>query len=406
MKTLVINSGSSSIKYCLFDVNSQAEIISGIIDKIGNTDSSHKFTINEKFYTAHKINTPSALLHIPGHKEGLAIIFSCLVSSKVITDSNELFCIGHRVVHGGEKFRHPVIINQQVIKEIRNLEPLAPLHNPANLLGIEESIKTFGAIPQVAVFDTAYHQTIPEHAYRYALPQSWYEKDSVRRYGFHGTSHNYVARQAADYLKKPLQQLNLITLHLGNGASMTAIKDGVSIDTSMGMTPLEGLMMGTRCGDIDPAIPFYAGKTNKLNNSEIEITLNKKSGLQGICGESDMRAVHKLADQGDLNAQLALNMYVYRIKKYLGAYYAILGHVDAIIFTGGVDENDSWIREQCCENLDSLGIGVNKEKNHSVNSKIYDISTDSQSVSTLVIKTNEELEIALQSVNLIKKVNI
>lgn len=401
MKILVINSGSSSIKYCLFDVNSQAEIISGIIDKIGSKDSSHKFTINDEFNTVHKSSSPSALLNIPNHKEGLQIIFSSLVSSKIITDSDELFCIGHRVVHGGEKFRQPVIINQQVINEIRNLEPLAPLQNPANLLGIEESIKAFGAIPQVAVFDTTFHQTIPEHAYRYALPKSWYEKSSVRRYGFHGTSHNYVARQAADYLKKPLQSLNLITLHLGNGASMTAIKNGISIDTSMGMTPLEGLMMGTRCGDIDPAIAFYAANTYKLNNSEIETTLNKQSGFKGICGESDMRSVHKLADRGDLDAQLALNMYVYRIKKYIGAYYAILGHVDAIIFTGGVGENDTWVREHCCENLDALGIGVDKQKNQSVNSRICDISTDSQTVTTLVIKTNEELEIALQAINLV-----
>ena len=405
MKTLVINSGSSSIKYSLFDVNTQAEIISGIIDKIGNIDSSHKFTINETYYTAGKTSTSSTKAQIPGHKQGLEIIFSCLLSSKLITDSSELFCIGHRVVHGGEKFRHPVIINQQVIKEIKNLEPLAPLHNPANLLGIEESVKTFGEIPQVAVFDTAFHQTIPEHVYHYALPKTWYEKNAIRRYGFHGTSHNYVARQAAEQLNRPLQSLNLITLHLGNGASMTAIKKGLSIDTSMGMTPLEGLMMGTRCGDIDPAIAFYAAKSNNLSDNEIQITLNKKSGLKGICGESDMRGVHKLADQGDLNAQLALNMYVYRIKKYLGAYYAILGHVDAIIFTGGIGENDAWIREQCCENLDALGIAVNKEKNTSVNTKICDISSDDQSVSTLVIKTNEELEIALQSVSLIKNVS-
>lgn len=394
MKTLVLNSGSSSIKYCLFEMSEQAVIISGEVEKIGETDSLHQFKMAANSAAVQKI-----IVSIVDHQQGLALIFRSLTESGALQDPATLFCIGHRVVHGGEFFRQPVMIDNNVIEKIRELSVLAPLHNQANLLGIEEAIKQLGSVPQVAIFDTAFHHSLPAYAYHYALPKTWYEKHAVRRYGFHGSSHYYVAKKAADYLDKPLHELNLITLHLGNGASVTAIEQGRSIDTSMGMTPLEGLMMGTRCGDIDPALPFYLSRVIDQSNQEIETLLNKQSGLKGICGENDMRAVHRLADAGDEDAQLALNMYAYRIKKYLGAYYAVLGHVDAIVFTGGIGENDACLRQQCCSNLTVLGIAIDDTKNNTLNGTCCDISTDGQAVAVLVIKTDEELEIALQSVD-------
>lgn len=394
MKTLVLNSGSSSIKYCLFEMSEQAVIISGEVEKIGETDSLHQFKM-----AANSAAVQKNIVSIVDHQQGLALIFRSLTESGALQDPATLFCIGHRVVHGGEFFRQPVMIDNNVIEKIRELSVLAPLHNQANLLGIEEAIKQLGSVPQVAIFDTAFHHSLPAYAYHYALPKTWYEKHAVRRYGFHGSSHYYVAKKAADYLDKPLHELNLITLHLGNGASVTAIEQGRSIDTSMGMTPLEGLMMGTRCGDIDPALPFYLSRVIDQSNQEIETLLNKQSGLKGICGENDMRAVHRLADAGDEDAQLALNMYAYRIKKYLGAYYAVLGHVDAIVFTGGIGENDACLRQQCCSNLTVLGIAIDDTKNNTLNGTCCDISTDGQAVAVLVIKTDEELEIALQSVD-------
>lgn len=394
MKTLVLNCGSSSIKYCLFEMSEQAIIIAGEVEKIGEPNSRHQFQT-----PGNTASIQNNIISIIDHQQGLVLIFRSLTESGALEDPAALFCIGHRVVHGGEFFRQPVIIDSTVIEKIRELSVLAPLHNQANLLGIEEAIKQLDSVPQVAVFDTAFHQSLPAYAYHYAVPKTWYEKHSVRRYGFHGTSHYYVAKKAADYLEKPLSDLNLITLHLGNGASVTAIEQGMSIDTSMGMTPLEGLMMGTRCGDIDPALPFYLSRVIDQSYPEIEKLLNKHSGLKGICGENDMRAVHRLADAGDEDAQLALNMYAYRIKKYLGAYYAILGHVDAIVFTGGIGENDACLRQQCCTNLTALGIVIDNTKNNTLNKTCYDISTDEQAVAVLVIKTDEELEIALQSVD-------
>ncbi|MCW9047664.1 MAG: acetate kinase [Gammaproteobacteria bacterium] len=382
-KVLVINAGSSSIKYSLIEITQKNIIASGSIENIGETkDSSTNFA---------------------DHEQALQYIFSTLKKSALINSENELLCIGHRVVHGGEHFQQPAIINAEVIENIRDTIVLAPLQNPANLLGIELAMKHFNTVTQVAVFDTTFHQTLPAHVYHYAVPKAWYEQHGVRRYGFHGTSHFYVAKKAAQYLCKPLETLNIISLHLGNGASITAIEKGKSVDTSMGMTPLEGLMMGSRCGDIDPALHFYLTNSQKMSLPEIETALNKHSGLKGICGENDMREVHKLADSGDKNAQLALDMYVYRIKKYLGSYFATLGHVDAIIFTGGIGENDAKLREQCCYNLGVLGITVNDSKNNSgksnhTSSGCLEISDNNQAVAVLVIKTNEELEIALQSV--------
>lgn len=394
MKTLVLNSGSSSIKYSLFDMADQHVTVSGLMERIGEATGRHRWQIHLHGRQPSRTEQPAV---IDNHQQGLHMLFNLLGECGALNDVNELFCIGHRVVHGGEQFRQPAIIDEEVIARIKAMIPLAPLHNPANLLGIEHAIAQLPTVPQVAVFDTAFHQTIPPQAFHYAVPAEWYRHYGVRRYGFHGTSHYYVAKRAAKYLGKELAQLNLITLHLGNGASMTAIAKGRSVDTTMGLTPLEGLMMGTRCGDIDPALPFFLARLETLSLAEIETRFNKHSGLKGICGENDMRGVHRLAEQGDESARLALAMYCYRIKKYLGAYYAILGQVDAIVFTGGIGENDAWLREECCANLDALGIRVDSGKNHAGTDECYAINGDDAAVSILVIKTNEELEIATQA---------
>lgn len=390
MKILVLNAGSSSIKYCLFEMTQQTLLMSGLIERIGETTSSHRYTLNQS--AGQQVEKP-----IDNHQQALRELFSTLSDSGALPDTRELSCIGHRVVHGGEQFRQPALIDEQVLQQIEATIPLAPLHNPANLLGIQETMRQMGDIPQVAVFDTAFHHTLPDYAYRYALPAGLYTEHGVRRYGFHGTSHRYVARQAAQYLGKSLDETNLITLHLGNGASVTAIENGQSVDTSMGMTPLEGLMMGTRCGDIDPAIHFYLGRTLNLSNDAIEKLLNKNSGLKGICGENDMRVIHKLAEAGNEAACLALNMYAYRIKKYIGAYFAVLGRVDALVFTGGIGENDAWLREQCCGNLSALGIAIDAGKNQYHPRPCADISTSDSPTAVLVIATHEELEIAIQA---------
>jgi acetate kinase len=305
--------------------------------------------------------------------------------------------VGHRVVHGGENFHRPTVVDDQVIAAIRDTIPLAPLHNPANLGGIEIARRLFPGVPQVAVFDTAYHQTMPATSYRYALPEHLYKEHRVRRYGFHGTSHHYVAKRAASLLGTPATACNLITLHLGNGASATAIREGRSVDTSMGMTPLEGLVMGTRCGDIDPAIHFYLCENVGLDNDALEDLLNRKSGLLGICGVNDMREIHRLAAGGDERAQLAVGIFCHRLKKYLGAYYAELGRVDAVVFTGGIGENDAEIRARTCAGLESLGICLDPDANGAPERGERAISTPESRVKVLVIPTNEELEIARQS---------
>lgn len=398
MKVLVINSGSSSIKYQLFNMHDGAVLASGAVERIGEAQGLHR-------HQQHKGTGITASCYeqcIVDHREGLSCINKRLLESGAVTGLSELFAIGHRVVHGGESFREPVLITETVVEQIRDMIPLAPLHNPANLMGIEVALQQAPDIPQVAVFDTAFHQSIPAYAYRYALPDALYTEQRVRRYGFHGTSHAYVAKQAAVLLGKPLASLKLITLHLGNGASAAAIAQGQSVDTSMGMTPLEGLIMGTRCGDLDPAIHFYLARTTGLDNDEIESLLNKQSGLKGICGANDMREVHRLAEAGDAQARLALDMYCYRIKKYIGAYFAALGGLDAVVFTGGIGENDAWAREHCCTGLEALGIALDTRKNVSARRGAFDIHSETSRVSLLVIPTNEELEIARQAVRCIQ----
>ena len=389
MKILVLNAGSSSIKYSLFAMSNHNNLLSGLIERIGESLALHRYRLLD-----HQTQTNEK--PISNHQQALQEMFSVLKKTGAIKNG-ELACIGHRVVHGGELFKQPALINAQVIQQIASMIPLAPLHNPANLLGIEEALQQMGDIPQVAVFDTAFHQSLPDYAYRYAVPDSLYRELGVRRYGFHGTSHHYVAKQAALYLGKPLTELNLISLHLGNGASVTAIEKGHSVDTSMGITPLEGLMMGTRSGDIDPALHFYLSRSLNMPLDEIENLLNKQSGCKGICGENDMRTIHQMAESGDEAARLALAMYAYRIKKYIGAYFAVLGQIDALVFTGGIGENDVWLRQQCCAGLTALGIGIECNKNLNPARPCGEINADSATVKVLVINTQEELEIAIQA---------
>jgi acetate kinase len=364
----------------------------GAVERIGEAMASHRHRDGSGVET-------STVMHVADHREGLQRIGTVMKETGAVSDLSELSAIGHRVVHGGEAFRQPTRIDEQAIQRIREMIPLAPLHNPANLAGIEVAMQQAPGVPQVAVFDTAFHQSIPAHAYRYALPEELYTQHQVRRFGFHGTSHFYVARQAAALLGEPLQSLNLITLHLGNGASAAAIRQGQSIDTSMGMTPLEGLIMGTRCGDIDPAIHFYLDSVAALDSARLERLLNKDSGMKGVCGENDMRAVHHLADNGDPRAQLALEMYCYRIKKYIGAYSAVLGHVDAVVFTGGIGENDPWVRLQVTREMDNLGLVIDDDKNQQDSTGSFAIHRDGSRVAILVVPTNEELEIALQTLD-------
>jgi acetate kinase len=399
MNILVINCGSSSIKYQIIDIHNSSLLASGLLERIGETESRlrHRWLNTEKTYD-EVVETR----HVPDHRKG----FDWIVDVNTRTSpggERELFGIGHRVVHGGEVFHEPTLINDSVVAAIKKMIPLAPLHNPANLTGIEVTLERRPDVPQVAVFDTAFHQTMPPRAFHYALPQDLYTEHHVRRYGFHGTSHLHVAKKAAGHLEQPLDNLNLITIHLGNGASAAAIKSGKSVDTSMGITPLEGLIMGTRCGDIDPAIHFYLCRATGKTNEELEIMFNKESGLKGICGANDMREIIRLASNGNERSQLAIDMYCYRIKKYIGAYCAVLGRVDALVFTGGIGENAALIRKLCCEGLDNLGIVIDNQKNEVCSGKLSEIQGEKSSIKILVIPTNEELEIARQTYELISR---
>lgn len=399
MKILVLNSGSSSIKYALFKLPEQTLLLSGLIEQIGESSSQHSYhylsDAGEQKATQHLI--------IADHQQGLSYIREILLNSKLLTDFNELFCIGHRVVHGGELFTQPTLLTADVIAQIKAMIPLAPLHNPANLSGIEVAMQLANKVPQVAVFDTAFHQTLPAYAYHYPVPYWLYTELKLRRYGFHGTSHQYLVEQTALVLDKPLSALNLITLHLGNGASACAIANGRSIDTSMGLTPLEGLMMGTRCGDIDPMIYDYLHRVKDWSLEKITQVLNTESGLKGFCGSNDMRLVAELAAQGDSRAKLAREMVAYRIKKYIGAYVAALGRVDALVFSGGIGEHDAELRENCCKNLGVLGINIDNEKNLRPADYGGKIQQADDGVAILVIPTDEALAIALQAVFVVKK---
>ena len=401
MNILVINSGSSSVKYQLVDMPSERVLIIGVAERIGETESRlvHRWRNTGGTWQEMQRDEPLA-----DHREVFRLIGTAMQETGAMPAAG-LAGIGHRVVHGGESFREPAMIDPDVVATIRAMSPLAPLHNPPNLTGIEVCLEQFPELPQVAVFDTAFHQSMPAHAYRYALPEHWYNEHRVRRYGFHGTSHHYVAEQTAAHLQRPLDDLNLITLHLGNGASAAAIRDGQSVDTSMGLTPLEGLMMGTRCGDIDPAILFYMSRETGTSLASLEAALNRNSGLKGICGENDMRTTRGLADDGDARAQLAIGMYCYRIRKYIGAYLAVLGHLDALVFTAGIGENSPEIREQVCSGLEALGITLDTGRNHRQADGVIEIQQTAAPVRVLVVPTNEEIEIARQTVSCIEAIS-
>jgi acetate kinase len=399
VRVLVLNSGSSSIKYQLFDMRGRTLLAGGAAERIGEPGGRLVHGQRDASGVVREEVTNAEFLD---HAVALDTIVGLLDDAAVPEEGSELVGIGHRVVHGGEAFREPCLIDDRVIETIRKLSPLAPLHNPANLLCIEVSLARRPDVPQVAVFDTAFHQSIPPHAYRYAVPEYWYESHGVRRYGFHGTSHAFVAKRAAQALNRPLDALNLIVLHLGNGASVTAIAKGKSMDTSMGLTPLEGLVMGTRSGDLDPGAILYLARQCGMSVDEIDAALNGESGLEGLCGVSDLRDVLQREAAGDPRARLALDVYVYRIRKYIGAYMAVLGHVDAIVFTAGVGENSPDIRERACEGLETLGVELDDSLNRSTSNDARAIHRESAPVAVLVVPTNEELEIAEQTLRCIQ----
>ncbi len=394
MKVLVLNSGSSSIKYQLFQSDHWQVLAAGAVNRIGESQGDFQGrwrdgTGQEQAFTL--------TLPVPHHGAGLELILARLRESGVLAEPGDLVAVGHRVVHGGEAFQHPTRVDEGVLAAMRDMIPLAPLHNPANLEGIAVAIRLFPGVPQIAVFDTAFHQTMPPAAYRYALPEYLYRDHRVRRYGFHGSSHAYVSRRAAALLGKAPADCNLITLHLGNGASATAVRGGRSIDTSMGMTPLEGLVMGTRCGDLDPAIPFYLAENLGMDNPGLDDLLNRRSGLLGLCGVNDMREIHRRIARGDPQALLALEVFCHRLRKYLGAYWIQLGRLDALVFTGGIGENDAEVRGRTCQDLEVLGIRLDAAANRAQDPTERRISRLDSPVAVWVIPTNEELEIARQA---------
>ncbi|WP_298778343.1 acetate kinase [uncultured Fretibacterium sp.] len=389
MKILVINCGSSSLKYQLFDMDHESVLAKGLVERIGIDGSQIKHMKTGLEMLVQQ--TP-----IPNHKVAIQLVLDTLQRGRhgVLTSLDELSAVGHRVVHGGEDFASSVKIDAKVLEAVKRCVPLAPLHNPANIMGIEAVLEVLPNVPQVGVFDTAFHQTMPQHAFMYGVPYGYYEKYKVRRYGFHGTSHYFVSRRAAEMLGQPIEKLKIITCHLGNGSSITAVDGGKSVDTSMGFTPLAGVLMGTRSGDVDPALLPFIAKTEKMGMDEIDMLLNKKSGLLGISGtSSDLRDVEDAALKGDKRAQLAVNMLNYDIKKFVGAYAAAMGGVDVLVFTAGVGENSIPTRAAVCEGLEFLGIKIDPEKN-AVRGKEADISAADSRVRVLVIPTNEELMIA------------
>ena len=393
MNVLVINSGSSSVKYELFVMDADAErsVLAGEVERIGSPEASLWQEVRAEDGATYR---DSRDVRASDHSEALDCVLEALEGAAGATGTGPLQAVGHRVVHGGERFADPVVLDDDAVAAIEQLALLAPLHTGANIAGIQAARTHLPDIPHVAVFDTAFHRTMPAHASIYALPRELCREHGIRRYGFHGTSHAYVAKRAAAFLGRPLDELALITLHLGAGASATAIRGGESIDTSMGMTPLEGLMMGTRCGDVDPAVPMLLARLTERSREDVHRLLNNESGLLGVCGASDMREVHRLAEESDADAALALEMFCYRAKKYVGAYFAALGDADAIVFTAGIGENDAEVRSRVCGGLAALGIEIDEARNREGAEGERRISSDASRVAVLVVPTDEELEIA------------
>ena len=400
MNILVLNCGSSSIKYQLFDMQDSARVLAkGLLERIGITDGilTHKPTGKDNY---------KVVLDIPDHTVGINMVMEALVHPVhgVIQSISEIKAVGHRVAHGGENFKESVLIDNDVKRDIEKCAELAPLHNPAHLKGILSCEKLLPGIPQVAVFDTSFHQTMPDYAFMYAIPYEYYEKYRIRKYGFHGTSHRFVAEKACKMLNMDLHNSKIITCHLGNGASITAIENGKSIDTSMGFTPVDGLIMGTRTGEIDPGVLLYLADKEELSVSGVNNMINKKSGVAGISQlSSDMRDLEIAANEGNPKALLALNMYAYKIKKFIGAYVAALNGLDLLIFTAGVGENDFNARKMICTGMEFLGIKINTEINHGVKGKDLVISTPDSKVKVMVVTTDEEFVIASDTKAIVEK---
>lgn len=395
-QVLVINSGSSSIKYQLLDLSQEDEpnvMAAGLVERIGEPVSTLTHTSAREGQSRELVIER----HMAGHAEGFAAMDEAFSTTNDLADG--IVAVGHRVVHGGDSFAAPAVIDDAVLDAIRDCIPLAPLHNPANLLGIETAMAAHPDVPHVAVFDTAYHQTMPPEAFTYAIELDTARRLRVRRYGFHGTSHAYVARRVSRAMGRDPLELDVVSLHLGNGASACAIRHGISVDTSMGMTPLAGLVMGSRTGDLDPGVVFHLIREGGMSVDEVDALLNSRSGMRGLCDENDLRAVHARIADGDETARSALAVYVHRIKQYLGAYVAVLNGADAIVFTAGVGENDARVRALVCEGLDWLGIELDTDVNESTRgpSKPILISSPSSRVQVWVVPTNEEREIATQA---------
>lgn len=396
MNILVINCGSSSLKYQLINSETEGVLAKGLCERIGIDGMLT--------YQPEGGEKEKSEIAMPTHTEAINAVLAALTNEKtgVIKSLSEVGAVGHRVVHGGEKFTSSCLINDESMKAIEECNDLAPLHNPANLIGIRACQELMPGVPMVAVFDTAFHQTMPEVAYTYGIPYEYYEKYKVRRYGFHGTSHSYVSKRTAEIVGKPYDQMKIIVCHLGNGASISAVNCGKSVDTSMGLTPLEGLVMGTRSGDLDPAIIDFVGKKEGLSLDEMNEVLNKKSGMLGISGvSSDGRDLDAAAEAGNKRAQLALDVFDYRVIKYIGAYAAAMNGVDAIAFTAGIGENNIKMRKDVCKNLTYLGVKLDEEKNN-VRGEERIISTDDSKVQVLLVPTNEELAIARETLALVK----
>ena len=384
MRVLVLNSGSSSIKYRLFDMPAGTSLAGGLIERIGEARG--------RLEHRSRGGAVEREQRVPGHAEGFALLLELLEGEGAPA------AIGHRVVHGGDRFRAAALIDPGVREAIRARTHLAPLHNAANLTGIDAALAACPGVPQVAVFDTAFHQTMPPRAWRYAIPDAWYVRHAVRRYGFHGTSHGYVAREAAGFLDRDPGSLSLVVLHLGNGASAAAVQGGRSVDTSMGLTPLEGLVMGTRSGDLDPAVHGYLARRARLSPDEVEAALNESSGLKGLCGENDMREVERRAADGDERAELALDVFCYRARKYVGAYAAAMGALDALVFTAGIGENSAAVRWRICAGLGVLGLSLDEARNAAPGPLPAAVHAADSRVAALVIATDEELAIARETV--------
>ena len=401
MKVLVVNAGSSSCKYQLIEMDSNKVLCSGLAERIGLEMGKLTHKIDPDGPKEEKIVKEQPF---PTHKEAIELVIALLTDPEkgVIKSKNEIYAIGHRVLHGGEAMTEPVLVDEKVKKVIEDCTPLGPLHNPPNLAGIKVCEALFPGIPNVAVFDTEFGTGMPEESYMYALPYEYYERLGVRRYGFHGTSHKYIAKAAAKYLGKPLRELNAITLHLGNGSSISCVKNGKCLDTSMGLTPLEGLVMGTRCGSIDPAIVPFIMEKDGLTPAEMDTLMNKKSGLAGVCGFTDMRDVHAAREKGDKRAELAFRLLVHSIKKILGAYFFELGgKVDAITFTAGIGENDNLCRAAVVEGLEAIGFKLDEKENNTRKPGARTISAADSRFPILVIPTNEELQIAETAVEVV-----